>query len=155
MTIVIHGAAVATVDADDTVIYDGAVAVEADRIVAVGASRDVLARYPDAERLDGSGKAIMPGFAAHVRRPGRDADADAPVRHAVAPGMEGLNPRKAALAEPAVDLERRRITDRALGLVPSPLGEQEAHAGGGHLLDVGLDAGGVLEDCRAAAADGL
>ena len=32
MTIVIHGATVATVDADDTVIYDGAVAIEADRI---------------------------------------------------------------------------------------------------------------------------
>jgi 5-methylthioadenosine/S-adenosylhomocysteine deaminase len=63
MTIVIHGAAVATVDAHDTVIYDGAVAVEADRIVAVGSTRDVLARYPNAERTDGSGKAIMPGFA--------------------------------------------------------------------------------------------
>ena len=63
MTIVIHGAAVATVDADDTVIYDGAVAVEADRIVAVGSSREVLARYPQAERIDGTGKAVMPGFA--------------------------------------------------------------------------------------------
>jgi len=63
MTIVIHGAAVATVDADDTVIYDGAVAVEADRILAVGPSRDVLARYPGAEKVDGSGKAVMPGFA--------------------------------------------------------------------------------------------
>jgi 5-methylthioadenosine/S-adenosylhomocysteine deaminase len=63
MTIVIHGAAVVTVDADDTVIYDGAVAVEADRIVAVGPSREVLARYPQAERIDGEGKAVMPGFA--------------------------------------------------------------------------------------------
>ena len=63
MTIVIHGAAVATVDADDTVIYDGAVAVEADRIVAVGRSAEVLARYPQAERIDGDGKAVMPGFA--------------------------------------------------------------------------------------------
>ena len=63
MTIVIHGAAVATVDADDTVIYDGGVAVEADRIVAVGSSREVLARYPQAERIDGTGKAVMPGFA--------------------------------------------------------------------------------------------
>ena len=63
MTIVIHGAAVATVDADDTVFYDGAVAVEADRIVAVGPTREVLARYPQAERIDGEGKAVMPGFA--------------------------------------------------------------------------------------------
>jgi 5-methylthioadenosine/S-adenosylhomocysteine deaminase len=63
MTIVIHGAAVATVDADDTVIYNGAIAVEADRIVAVGPSREVLARYPAAERIDADGKAVMPGFA--------------------------------------------------------------------------------------------
>ncbi len=63
MAIVIHGAAVVTVDADDTVIYDGAVAIEADRIAAVGPSRDILARYPSAERIDGSGKAVMPGFA--------------------------------------------------------------------------------------------
>ena len=63
MTIVIHGATVATVDADDTVIYDGAVAVEGDRIASVGNSREVLARYPQAEKIDATGKAIMPGFA--------------------------------------------------------------------------------------------
>jgi 5-methylthioadenosine/S-adenosylhomocysteine deaminase len=63
MTIVIHGAAVVTVDAGDSVIYDGAVAIEADRITEVGSSRDILARYPGAERIDGSGKAVMPGFA--------------------------------------------------------------------------------------------
>lgn len=63
MTIVIHGGAVATVDAADTVIYDGAVAVEADRIVAVGPSHEVLARYPQAELIDAGGKAVMPGFA--------------------------------------------------------------------------------------------
>ena len=63
MTLVIHGATVATVDADDRVIYDGAVAVEGDRIASVGPSREVLARYPQAEKIDASGKAIMPGFA--------------------------------------------------------------------------------------------
>jgi 5-methylthioadenosine/S-adenosylhomocysteine deaminase len=63
MTIVIHGAAVATVDATNTVIYDGAVAVEADRIVAVGPSREVLARFTGADMIDASGKAVMPGFA--------------------------------------------------------------------------------------------
>jgi 5-methylthioadenosine/S-adenosylhomocysteine deaminase len=45
------------------VIYDGAVAVDADRILAAGPSRDVLARYPGAAKVDGSGKAVMPGFA--------------------------------------------------------------------------------------------
>jgi 5-methylthioadenosine/S-adenosylhomocysteine deaminase len=63
MTIVIHGATVATVDADDTVIYDGAVAVEGDRIASVGKTADVLARHPQAERIDAAGKAVMPGFA--------------------------------------------------------------------------------------------
>src|SRR5215470_6612087 len=63
MTIVIHGATVATVDADDTVIYDGAVAVQGDRIASVGNSREVLARYPQAEKIDTAGKAVMPGFA--------------------------------------------------------------------------------------------
>jgi 5-methylthioadenosine/S-adenosylhomocysteine deaminase len=63
MTIVIHGAAVATVDANDAVFYDGAVAVEADRIVAVGRSAEVLARYPAAERVAAEGQAVMPGFA--------------------------------------------------------------------------------------------
>ncbi len=67
MTLVIHDAAVVTVDgdgdADDRVIYGGAVAIERDRIVAVGPSADVLARHPGAERIDGAGKAVMPGFA--------------------------------------------------------------------------------------------
>ena len=63
MTIVIHGATVATVDADDTVIYDGAVAVAGDRILSVGQSGEMLARYPQAEKIDATGKAIMPGFA--------------------------------------------------------------------------------------------
>ena len=63
MTIVIHGATVATVDADDSVIYDGAVAVEGGRILSVGKSGEVLDRYPQAEKIDAAGKAIMPGFA--------------------------------------------------------------------------------------------
>lgn len=53
MTIVIHGAAVVTADAGDSVIYDGAVANEADRIAAVRPSRDILTRYPGAERTYG------------------------------------------------------------------------------------------------------
>src|SRR5262245_8584796 len=63
MTIVIHSATVATVDANDTVIYDGAVAIEGGRIASVGSSREVLARYPQAEKIDAAGKAVMPGFA--------------------------------------------------------------------------------------------
>ena len=53
MTSVIHGAAVVTVDAGDSVTYDGAVAIEADRIAAVGPGRDILTVYPGAERIYG------------------------------------------------------------------------------------------------------
>src|SRR5262245_28620216 len=63
MTIVIHSATVATVDANDTVLYDGAVAIGGDRILSVGKSREVLDRYPQAEKIDAAGKAVMPGFA--------------------------------------------------------------------------------------------
>ena len=44
-------------------LFDAAVAVEGTIIVDVGPSADVLARYADAERVDGSGKAVLPGFA--------------------------------------------------------------------------------------------
>jgi len=63
MTLVIHDAAVVTVDADDRVIYDGAVAVEGSHIAAVGASKEILEKFPQAERINGRGKAVMPGFA--------------------------------------------------------------------------------------------
>ncbi len=63
MTIVIHDAAIVTVDENDRVIYGGAVAIEGDRIAAIGGSPELLARYPGAERIDASGKAVMPGFA--------------------------------------------------------------------------------------------
>ena len=60
---VIHNAAIVTVDDRDTVHYDAAIAIERDRIAAIGSSADLLARYPAAERLDGRGKMVMPGFA--------------------------------------------------------------------------------------------
>ncbi len=63
MTLVIHDATVVTVDAQDSVIYGGAVAIEAGRIAAVGPSSEILARYPQAGRIAASGKAVMPGFA--------------------------------------------------------------------------------------------
>lgn len=63
MSLVIHNATVVTVDPDDTVIYDGAVAIEAGRIAAVGPGNQILARFPQAGRMDARGKALMPGFA--------------------------------------------------------------------------------------------
>ncbi len=63
MTIVIHDAAIVTVDDADTVHYNAAIAIEGDRIAAIGPSPEVLASYPDAEKIDGRGKLVMPGFA--------------------------------------------------------------------------------------------
>lgn len=43
-------------------LADGAVAVEGDRIVAVGATAELRRRYPEAEWLDARGMVIMPGL---------------------------------------------------------------------------------------------
>ena len=61
--LVIHDTTVVTVDRDDRVLFDAAVAIAGGQIAAVGASTDLLARYGEADRVDGSGKAVLPGFA--------------------------------------------------------------------------------------------
>jgi cytosine/adenosine deaminase-related metal-dependent hydrolase len=63
LTIIIHNTTVVTADAGRRVLYNGAVAIEGDRIVAVGPSDDVVSSHPRAERINGRGKAVMPGFA--------------------------------------------------------------------------------------------
>jgi 5-methylthioadenosine/S-adenosylhomocysteine deaminase len=61
--IVIHNTTVVTVNGQDTIHYDAAVAVGDDRIVAVGPSAEIVARYRQADLVDGTGKAVLPGFA--------------------------------------------------------------------------------------------
>src|ERR687891_991073 len=63
MQTMIHHTTIITADDTCTVHYDAAIVVEADRIVAIGPTDELLMRYPAAERLDGRGKAVMPGFA--------------------------------------------------------------------------------------------
>src|SRR5919109_1273006 len=63
MQTLIHHTTIVTADDTCTVHYDAAMVVEADRITAIGPTAGLLARYPAAERLDGRGKAVMPGFA--------------------------------------------------------------------------------------------
>jgi 5-methylthioadenosine/S-adenosylhomocysteine deaminase len=63
MQTMIHDTTLVTADDACTVHYDAAIVVEADRIAAIGPTAELLARYPTAERIDGRGKAVMPGFA--------------------------------------------------------------------------------------------
>jgi cytosine/adenosine deaminase-related metal-dependent hydrolase len=53
---------VVTMDAERRVIADGALAVRADKIVAVGKSADLKKRYKAAETIDGSRFVITPGL---------------------------------------------------------------------------------------------
>ena len=63
MSVVIHNATIVTADEGRRVLPNSAIAIEGDRIVGLGASEEVLAAHPEAERVDGRGKAVMPGFA--------------------------------------------------------------------------------------------
>ena len=63
MTIVIHNAVIATVDDRDSLHYGAAIAIDGDRITAIGPSAEILARHPGAEKVDGAGTMVMPGFA--------------------------------------------------------------------------------------------
>jgi 5-methylthioadenosine/S-adenosylhomocysteine deaminase len=53
---------VVTVDPGQTVLHDAALAVENDRIVALGPTPAVLQAYPAADIYDGRGKALLPGL---------------------------------------------------------------------------------------------
>lgn len=59
---VLEHAYVLTMDAGFRLIEDGAVAVENGQVMAVGASAEVAARYPDWPRENLQGKALMPGL---------------------------------------------------------------------------------------------
>lgn len=47
---------------DLLVLRNAAVAIDGDMIVAVGDSDEVASQFPDAERIDCSGKTVLPGF---------------------------------------------------------------------------------------------
>lgn len=47
---------------DVGIIEDGAMAIDGDKIVAVGASADLLARFSAKKSLDATGKVVCPGF---------------------------------------------------------------------------------------------
>lgn len=60
--ILIKNAMVVTMDGDRRVIRDGAIAIKADKIVAVGESDDIVIRFRAPIVLDGTKKLVMPGL---------------------------------------------------------------------------------------------
>jgi len=63
MTIVIHRTTILTGDRDPSVHFDAALAIENDLIAAMGPTDEIIARFPNAESIDGRGKLVMPGLA--------------------------------------------------------------------------------------------
>jgi 5-methylthioadenosine/S-adenosylhomocysteine deaminase len=62
MPLVIRNTTVVTSDAARTVHHDASIAVDADRIAAIGPTEEIDRQWPSAERMDGRGKAVFPGL---------------------------------------------------------------------------------------------
>jgi 5-methylthioadenosine/S-adenosylhomocysteine deaminase len=60
---IVHDTTLVTADDAGTVLTDAALLVAGGRIAAMGASATLLARHPDAARVDGRGRVVFPGFA--------------------------------------------------------------------------------------------
>lgn len=68
--ILLSGGTVLTMDDHYTLIEDGAVAIQGERIVAVGRRVDIESRYTAADRVDCRGRVILPGLVnAHTHVP--------------------------------------------------------------------------------------
>ncbi len=59
--IIEHGT-VLTMDSDNRIISDGAVAVQGNRIIAIGSSADIGEKYTAQQVLDATHRVIMPGL---------------------------------------------------------------------------------------------
>ncbi len=60
--LIVAGDFVVTMDADGTIIENGAVAIDDGVIVAVGPADEILAGYAAEETLDGAGRIVLPGL---------------------------------------------------------------------------------------------
>lgn len=63
MTILITNATIVTGDDAGSIHHGGAIAIEGNRIAALGPSAEIAARFPAAEVIDGTHRAVFPGFA--------------------------------------------------------------------------------------------
>ena len=62
MDTVVTGGLIVSMDADRHVYEDGAIVIKGDSIVAVGPRKDILSNYAAAQKIDASGKLIIPGL---------------------------------------------------------------------------------------------
>jgi len=62
VSIIIRGGTVVTMDGSSRVIENGAVAIRGERIVAVGSSAELAAKYTAARIINAAGKVVMPGL---------------------------------------------------------------------------------------------
>jgi len=60
--LIVKGTHIVTMDADGTVIENGAVAIDQGVILALGSAADIDAAYSAAETLDGGERIVMPGI---------------------------------------------------------------------------------------------
>src|SRR5688572_14753405 len=60
--LIVSGGTVVTMDANKSVIENGAVAVRGDKIVAVGKSGDITRRYASRQIIPANGKVVIPGL---------------------------------------------------------------------------------------------
>ncbi len=63
MTLLIRNTTIVTGDDSGTIHYAAALAIQGNRIAAIGPDAEIAARFPDAEPVDGSGRVVFPGFA--------------------------------------------------------------------------------------------
>src|SRR5712692_10601783 len=60
--LLVSGGTVVTMDAQHRIVEDGAIAVRGDAIAAVGARKDLEAKFVAARRIDARGKLVLPGL---------------------------------------------------------------------------------------------
>ena len=60
--LIVKGTHIVTMDAEGTVIEDGAVAIDEGVILAIGTAADIEASYSAVETLDGGNRVVMPGL---------------------------------------------------------------------------------------------
>ena len=139
--VVLHDTTLVTGDEAGTIHHGAALLVERGRIAAMGPGAEILARRPDAERVDARGCAVFPGFAnTHTHLPrvlARGIYEDLSPPHSP-PFTGGLSPLPLPRTTPA--------EDRVLAL----LGALEAIRSGTTLI---LEEGAGLDAYAAALAD--